>query len=325
MQGFAQLRLDSSLMLQGGRQLLVYGSERLISRRWGPNVPQAFDGGLARIENAAWRVDAFFMRPVENKPHAFDDGSDASRKLWSLYATRAGLDLFYIGYRREDARFEQGSGREMRHTLGSRFFGEAGGWAWDLEAHLQFGDFAGGDIRAWSIATAVLHTFAHVALQPFVELRANAISGDRNADDRTLNTFNAMFPKGKYFGEIGLIGPYNLVNLHGTAGVELGGGWSLRGSAAFYWRESVQDGVYSNPGQLIRPSSGSRARVIGATAKPFSVGRRRTASSSSSPMRCSSRGSSSRTPAPRARCISSEPRCSGAIRRSDTKAAAPTT
>ena len=268
LQGYAQLRFDNGLSLQGGRQLLVYGSERLIGRRWGPNVPQAFDGGLARIESGAgWHVDAFFMRPVENKPQAFDDGSDASRKLWSLYATRDGVDLFYIGYRRENARFEQGTGRELRHTFGSRLFGAAGGWAWDLEAHWQFGDFAGGEIRAWSIATDVRHTFAQAKLKPFIELRACAVSGDRGAADPALNTFNAMFPKGKYFGEIGLLGPYNLVNLHGIAGIDLGRGWSLRGAVAYHWRQSVEDGVYNNPGQLVRASGGSRARSIGAMAE----------------------------------------------------------
>lgn len=267
LQGFAQFQFANGLSVQGGRQLLLYGSERLIGRRWGPNVPQAFDGGVARLERKAWKIDAFFMRPVENKLHAFDDGSDSSRKLWSLYATREGLDLFYIGYRREGARFEQGSGRELRHTLGSRFFGTSGQWAWDLEGHWQFGDFDGGEIRAWSVATNVRHTFAQLARKPFLELRANAISGDRSADDPTLNTFNAMFPKGKYFGEAGQLGPYNLVNLHGVAGLDLGHGWSLRGAAGYHWRQSVEDGVYSNPGQLIRASSGSRARAVGAMAE----------------------------------------------------------
>jgi hypothetical protein len=76
-----------------------------------------------------------------------------------------------------------------------------------------------------------------------------------------------MFPKGKYFGEIGLLGPYNLVNLHGIAGIDLGRGWSLRGAVAYHWRQSVEDGVYNNPGQLVRASGGSRARSIGAMAE----------------------------------------------------------
>jgi hypothetical protein len=266
LQAFAQARFGS-LTLQGGRQLLVYGSERLIGLRFGPNVPQAFDGALARVESRKWRIDTFYMQPVQNRFDNFDDRTDESRELWSVYATRAsGLDLFYIGYRRDIARFEQGSGSERRHTLGTRFFGGASRWKWDLEGHLQFGEFAGEDIRAWSVATDVRYTFADAPFKPFVELRANAISGDRGPGG-DLNTFNPMFPKGKYFGEIGLIGPYNLVNLHPIAGIDLGQGWSLRGAFALHWRQSLEDGVYSNSGQLLRASSGSRARYIGAHAE----------------------------------------------------------
>ncbi|QZO00454.1 alginate export family protein [Chenggangzhangella methanolivorans] len=42
-----------------------------------------------------------------------------------------------------------------------------------------------------------------------------------------------------------------------------GSGWSLTGAAVFYWRQSLDDGVYGNPGNLIRPSAGSRARYVG--------------------------------------------------------------
>ncbi len=179
----------------------------------------------------------------------------------------SGIDLIYIGYGRKSARFEQGVGDEMRHTVGSRFFGRSGNWRWDLEGHLQFGRFAGGDVLAWSVASDVRYTFADLPLEPFVGLRANAISGDGNAGDRRLGTFNALFPKGKYFGQVGLIGPYNLLNVHPTVGVDLGRGWSLSAAAVFFWRESLQDGVYGNPGNLIRASGGSRARYIGTQAE----------------------------------------------------------
>lgn len=91
LQAFAQVRIPTgahTATIQGGRQLLAYGSERLIGLRFGPNVPQAFDGGLGRIESGPWRIDGFYMRPVENRLHDFDDRTDNTRELWSLYATR---------------------------------------------------------------------------------------------------------------------------------------------------------------------------------------------------------------------------------------------
>jgi hypothetical protein len=53
------------------------------------------------------------------------------------------------------------------------------------------------------------------------------------------------------------------LNLHPIVGADLGGGWSIYGAAVFYWRESLGDGIYDNPGNLIRASDGSRARYVG--------------------------------------------------------------
>lgn len=163
-----------SATLQGGRQLLAYGSERLIGLRFGPNVPQAFDGGLGRVEIGPWRADTFFMQPVENNLHDFDDRTDGSRKLWAFYATRSlpnintssGLDLFYIGNNNTMAEYKQGAGQETRHTIGSRFFGQRNNWKWDLESHFQFGAFGTGDILAWSVASNTRYTFADVVTGP---------------------------------------------------------------------------------------------------------------------------------------------------------------
>lgn len=278
LQGFGELKLllgdGADLTLRGGRQLLSYGSERLISLRYGPNVLRSFDAGLASVEAGSWRVDTFYARPVRNKVDSFNDRFDEDRSVWSVYATRtleeisptSGLDLYYIGYRNTDAEFNQGSGDEVRHTLGSRFFGKAQGWDWNFEGMLQFGSFDGGNIRAWSVASDTGYTFEDVTLSPRVGLRANIISGDRNPDNPDLQTFNALFPRGKYFGEIGLIGPYNLVNLHPNLTLHLNDQWTLSGAAVFYWRESLGDGIYDTAGGLVRPSDNSRARYVGTQA-----------------------------------------------------------
>ncbi|MET0426860.1 MAG: alginate export family protein [Microvirga sp.] len=280
LQGFADLKLpltpDAQLTLRGGRQLLSYGSERLVSLRYGPNVLRSFDAGLASLETGPWRIDTFIARPVRNRIDSLDDTEDRNRSVWSLYATRtldgmipgagAGLDLYYVGYRNEDARFNQGAGREERHTFGSRFFGRTQGWDWNFEAMIQYGSFGAGDIGAWSVASDTGYTFASLPFSPRFGLRANIISGDRNPGNPDLQTFNPLFPKGKYFGETGLIGPYNLLNLHPGLVLQLDDRWTLSAAAVFYWRESLGDGVYDTSGGLVRASDGSDARYIGTQA-----------------------------------------------------------
>ena len=72
-----------------------------------------------------------------------------------------------------------------------------------------------------------------------------------------------MFPKGKYFGELTLLGPENLMNLHSTLDLQLGSGWSLGFAGMAFWRESTGDGIYDLGGNLIRDDGGSNARFIG--------------------------------------------------------------
>ncbi|MGY3138296.1 hypothetical protein ACVWZM_008978 [Bradyrhizobium sp. USDA 4501] len=278
LQGFADLKLPlasgTDLTLRGGRQLLSYGTERLISLRYGPNVLRSFDTALASIQSAPWRVDALYARPVRNLVGSFNDRFDPERTLWSIYAMRQlteisskpGLDVYYIGYRNAAAEYNQGSGEEVRHTIGSRFFGAANGWDWNFEGMAQFGHFDHGDIRAWSIASDTGYTFAGVTFSPRLGLRANIISGDRNPYDLNLQTFNPLFPKGKYFGEIGLLGPYNLINAHPTLTLQLNKDWTLDLATVFYWRESLGDGIYGPGGNLVRPSDDSRSRYIGTQA-----------------------------------------------------------
>ena len=94
-------------------------------------------------------------------------------------------------------------------------------------------------------------------------LKANLISGDDDPNDLDLQTVNPLFPKDKYFGELSLLGPYNLINLHPSIGIELGAGWALSLASVFYWRQSTGDGIYDNGGNLIRGDLGNKARFIG--------------------------------------------------------------
>jgi hypothetical protein len=275
LQAFADVSFDvgngATLRLRAGREMMGLGTERLVGTRYGPNVPLAFDGGRAILHSGRLTVNGFYLMPVEPGPGTFDDRTSSSRALWGIYATRtigsAGIDLYYLGYRNDHASFEQGKGHELRHTIGARFFGKSGGWHWNLEGMGQFGRFDGGRIGAWSIASEVGHGFSAVPLKPDLTVRFNVASGDKSANDHKLGTFNALFPKGKYFGELSPVGPYNLANLQPVVAFDLGGGVSASVMGAAYWRQSTGDGVYDIPGHLLRASNGSNARFVGKEAE----------------------------------------------------------
>ncbi|KTE16702.1 alginate export family protein [Sphingopyxis sp. H115] len=272
LQGFADVRIplgnSGSLTVRGGRELVALGSERLVGIRYGPNIPQAFDGVRAIVDRGPVRIDAFRLRPVAVGGGDFDDPTSKTRRLDGIYATARpatgiGVDAYWLGYENEEARFAGRTGREARDTVGLRIFGQRGSLGWNWEAMIQRGRFGNDPIRAWSIATETAWRFAGVPLEPRLRLRANIASGDRDPADRRLGTFNALFPKGKYFGELSPIGPRNIVNIHPSIDFDLGAGISIELAAARFWRQNRGDGIYDIPGQLIRSAGDSRARRIG--------------------------------------------------------------
>lgn len=277
LQAFADVRLPlneadrSVLTLRPGRQLMTYGSGRLINIRYGPNVLQTFDAAKAFVESDAWRLDAFYARPADHRPGELDDRTDDRRSLWSIYGTLKpqresplGVDVYYIGYLNEDAVFAERMGRELRHTLGTRLFGEANGWDWNFELFYQFGEFVEGDISAWSVASDTGYTFESLSVRPRLALKANVISGDRDPADPDVQTFDPLFPKGKYFGELSPIAPSNLIHVNPYVTLRPTEKLQLNGNLGFYWRQSTEDGIYAIGGMdLLRAGRASDSRYIG--------------------------------------------------------------
>lgn len=262
LQGFVDVGVGP-VTLRGGRQMLSLGSERLVGTRYGPNVPLAFDGARAMVAVGSARVSLLAVHPVAARTGSFDDRSSPTKALWGAYATLPGVDLYYLGYRNRAATFADGSGRERRHSIGARADGSSDGWHWNVEGVYQFGRFAGGTISAWTVGSEVGHRFADARFAPDALVRFNIVSGDATRGDGRLGTFNALFPKGKYFGELSPVGPYNIVSLNPRVALDLGGDVSASLAGMAYWRQSRADGVYDIPGNLIRAPGTASARFIG--------------------------------------------------------------
>lgn len=262
LQGFADVEIGP-VTFRAGRQMLSLGTERLVGTRYGPNVPLAFDGARGIVRIGATTISLLAVCPVQPGSMSFDDTRSRSKSLWGAYATLPGLDIYYLGYRNDRAAFGGRTGRELRHSVGARSFGTARDWHWNIEGVAQFGRFAGNRIGAWTLGTEVGRTFPNAPFAPDAVMRFNVVSGDRRSSDRTLGTFNALFPKGKYFGELSPVGPSNIVSVNPRLGMTVTPGVSASISGMAYWRYSRADGVYDVPGNLLRAPGTSKARFIG--------------------------------------------------------------
>lgn len=271
---FADLPLyrqpERGLTLRAGRQEIVLGSGRLVDVREGPDVRRTFDGARALGQVPGWQVSALAVRPRRDRPGVFDDGTNSELGLWGLYATGdqllplGNIDLYYLGYENDDAVYVQGSGRELRHSLGARIWGADDNWHWNWEALYQFGHFASGDIRAWTLATETAYRWTQSCWQPQLRLSINIASGDKNPDDANLQTFNPLFPRGNYFSEAAVLGPRNFYNFHTFVDLQPTEALALTADLNFFWRLQAEDGLYSPSGQIVRYPDGSNEHFVGA-------------------------------------------------------------
>nr|WP_181151239.1 alginate export family protein [Sphingobacterium gobiense] len=65
-----------------------------------------------------------------------------------------------------------------------------------------------------AISSEIGYVFKHTTGLPAVKLRSDYISGNKSSNDGQLGTFNAMYPKGGYFGMNPQAGPANLIPVH---------------------------------------------------------------------------------------------------------------
>jgi hypothetical protein len=254
------------LMLRAGEQELRFGSARLIDVREGPNVRRRFVGTRAQVRWGDARLDVFYLRPRIERPGRFDDPLSDVQRLRGGYATwqlaTTGLDLYALDFRDRAVRFVQGRGDERRWTLGARAFGQRHGWDWNWEAALQGGRFGSSTIRAWTLASDTGYTFAQRRGQPRLGLMAAVASGDGDAGDDRLGTFNPLYPRGNYFGEDATLGPRNFVHLQPTLRWAPGARITLSASLNRFWRQRATDGVYRPNGAILRAPEGSRTRHV---------------------------------------------------------------
>lgn len=269
LQGFGELD-DGDVMLRLGRQLIELGTGRLIATRYGVNVPRPFDAARFEWSPGDLSFGALVGSPVVTRAGVFDDGPADDEWLWSLNASWEGeadtVDLFYIGYDEQGAGFPSGTASQIRHTIGSQWTGRrdsdrSGEFVWDLEAFIQLGAFGSQDIFAWSTSAKVQWTPLESPLT--LGLKADLISGDDDPTDGELGTFDPLFPKGLYFGDLTLVGPSNLIHLDPELLWQIDEEWSAELSTALYWRQNLGDGIQGIAGNTLRPVGGSRSRFIG--------------------------------------------------------------
>src|SRR6266853_4780476 len=88
-------------------------------------------------------------------------------------------------------------------------------------------------------------------------------SGNTSEASRVLQTFNPLFPRGLYYGYIDSTGSPNATVLHPELSLTILPTVSIVATHFSFWRTSAADGIYSQPGFLLRAGNENQSRYVG--------------------------------------------------------------
>lgn len=271
--GYTQETDSETFRARVGRQDFAFDLERFVSTRDGPNVRQSFDAVWAGWETDAWRFYGLVSRPVQYRDdHPFDDRSNGDAMFSGARVERqlspdVEASAYYALYQRKDATFLSASGEEDRHIFNIRTAGKYAGFDWDAEAMGQVGKVGSTNILAWAVGARTGYTFQNVGWSPRIGQQFDMASGDRDADDGTLGTFNPLFPNGFYFSLGGHTGYSNLIHLKPSLTVQPTDALSVMAAAGLIWRQTTQDAVYTLPSIPVAETAGKETSWTGAYAQ----------------------------------------------------------
>lgn len=236
-----------------GRQNWRLGSGRLVDVREGPNVRLSFDMAEMEWQRDLWSLRAFYAVPVQNREGLWDNnflhGEEEFTGLYARFGKFKGIEFYALYKAEEQKEWNLGVGDDERLSLGLRHFKTEGDWIIDNEALYQFGSFGNYRIRAYTVSINTAHRLDWPVSGAKLGIKTELISGDQDGEDDILGTFDALYPRGAYFGRVARFGPSNLIDIHPYWNFSLGQ-WSFEIDYDAFWRYSLADGLY-NPALIL--------------------------------------------------------------------------
>lgn len=211
-----------------GRQLLSYGDERLIGGFDWNNFGRTFDAVKVHYAPTKdWFLDAFASSVVVIDKDEFNqsdlfDGNDTGRNqvFYGLYFSTTALcplgsttDFYALGLHEEYT-----VGDTDFATLGTRVKADitkTGGWDYETEMAVQFGDVKGKDLSAFAGHWGAGYVWTKSPWKPRLFAEYNFATGDSNAKDGEVGTFQNLFPTNHKF--YGYMDVFSWQNIHNPA------------------------------------------------------------------------------------------------------------
>lgn len=255
-QAFVDFKPSRQVTLRLGRQEYLFGKERFMGVREGPNNRQSFDAATVKYSSDKVTADIYYAKQIIPAPGVFDD-KNSGEHIAGIYTRftavpqRALFEFDFHAFGSRTRTYNYTIGTERRKTAGFRFYSLNKILNYEIESATQWGSFMDKTIKAYSVAYDVNYLLNKRLL---AGLSGNFFTGDKDPADNEINTYNTMFGKPPY-GQAAMQGLANSKNINPYLRVYLNTNVNVLGGMNIVRRVSNKDAVYSNGMRVIRPQA----------------------------------------------------------------------
>jgi hypothetical protein len=279
--------------LKIGRQELSYGDERLVGAFDWNNLGRTFDAVKLTYQGNHFWVDAFTSSPAVMYEGRFDtsdlfNGNNLGRDLifsglyfstdalpfgsvdlYSLVLDQAnGVATNFEGSLHAPVTTGDPTKRSDFVTLGTRIYGDPRklhGWEYQGEYAAQVGTLRGESLTAFAAHTGVGYNWLDAGWMPRLFVEYNYASGDRNATDGHINTFQNLFPTNhKFYGIMDTMAWQNTHNIGVSTKISPIRSLTFQVDYHAYWLATTNDVWYRANGlTAVRPLSAAAGKDVG--------------------------------------------------------------
>jgi len=274
-QGYIQVGSSTSGWADAlaGRQVLLFGDERVIGPSNWLNVGRTFDVARVDLHHPGYTV-AIFGSSVVPGSNTFLHRAIPGNNFYGIYGSfkniipRATFEP-YVLWRLAPGNFglseTVGRGHLDEVTIGLHVKGNLPAeFDYDAEFDGQKGSLGPSSIGAWAGYAGMGKTFPSLAAAPRVFIEGNYASGTKNPAGRDWNTFDQLYPSNHdKFGFTDLVGRRNLVQFRVGVEENIGKKWKFKQAFAGYWLATSNDNFYASSGAISVPAHPGASRHIG--------------------------------------------------------------
>lgn len=274
-EGYAQVGSSTGgwVDVVGGRQVLIFGDERVIGPSNYTNVSRTFNVARVDIHHPGYVVSLFASSVVPGD-NAYLHNAVPGSNLYGVYgsfenlvpkATFEPYVLWRVAPSNSALPETLGRGHLNEVTIGLHWKGELpANFDSDTEFDGQTGWLGSRSIGAWAGYGGAGKTFRSVVASPRAFIEGNYASGTKNPAGRDWNTFDQLYPSNHdKFGFEDQVGRRNLVQFRVGVEEEPTKKWKLKQQFEGYWLATSHDNFYASSGAIAVPARPGASRHVG--------------------------------------------------------------